>query len=834
MLFSKIKFSTGARRSGQIATSRIAMGKILMLLIAQVMTLPMVVVARAAQVTVKMDGKNIFVPEVKLTKKINLVTTFLHIGSWAVNPTKNAQESLCEIDMENNGILIQSSEKLLEHSKAIVLAQNNANTFLDRVSWDEQQATHIAFKAMSGRRQPAVVEVYADSDAALFHNGKLAGIVTAGNVLASGGRGYLPVMLEAGQNIINIKQSSIRGKPQIQVTIFLDHSRDLTAAWQSQGGLLTKLIYRSRSHADIPTFGWSRHLGNFSVSLEIRDVFTNSVITRNDSVRRGRIFNNEEASLARGIYEAVYQAGNERASEFFVVGNPRELFGELRDKLLEYNTDSQAKLDIDAQLRRARILLAEGNYDISNREWQKKAVYTLGCLASFKRMLEEGASSITKDQPGLHIRSFASKADNSRQFYRLFVPSNCHPGIPMPLLVMVAARIVEKDRPFIEGPIIENHQEALLWSQYAEKHGFAVLWPGYKNAPEGYTYESMHIDEAIQTVEKDYNIDKHRISVFGTCGAGYNAGRLVSEYNNRFAAIVYDRAVFERSLSKIESSPSLMAWYNTINPSRHVIENKNLKIFVMHDSTKGPGHGEMELTTQFFNRAGETRDDIVSYLSKQSMGAARMEMTFSWLASCRNENPNNERSHFLAKAGYTGPISEAFATPVIVVEGTHGREFELKNIQNIGESISADYKRYFHGAECAVKKDHEVNQQDIETHTLVLIGNPRNNSVWAKLHPDIPLEVTPSRVLYNDRVLTNIHAFEIIERHPYAADKYILMIGAGDLRHLRGIPTANLFNAWYDGVIFASPRKIISKLSAPHDETNQFAMPHAGAVIKME
>jgi hypothetical protein len=799
-----------------------------MLLLAQVMMIPMAVVTHAAQVTVKMNGKSVFIPEIKLTRKVNPVTPFLYVNSWAGGPGKNARESLCEIDMKNNEILMRSSEKLLPNSSARVVTGDNADTLPDNVFWGGQQATHIAFNAVSGKHQPAVVEIDADSDVVLFHNGKLAGGATASNVRAAGGRGYLPVMLEAGQNIINIKQFSARGKPRMQASIFLDHSLDLAAAWQSQGGLLAKLIHASGKHADIPTFDWSRHLGGFSVSYELRDVLTDTIVARKETARRGRLFGSGEATPAPGIYEALYRTNNESASEFFVVGDPRKLFGELRDKLLEYNTDSHTKRNIEAQLRRARILLSEHNYNLFDREWQEKIVYTLSCLALFNRGLREGAPSMTKDQPGLHIRSFASQADSSSQFYRLFVPSSHRPGIPMPLLVMVASRIVAKERPFIEGPTIANHREALLWAKYAEKHGFAVLWPGYKNAPDGYTYESVHIEEAIQAVEKDYDIDKHRISVFGTCGAGYNAGRLVSEYTNRFAAIVYDRAVFDRDLSKMESSPSLVTWFNAINPSHHVIRNRNLKIFVMHDNTKGPGHGEMELTAQFLDQAKETRDDIISCLSNQPMGAARMDMTFSWLASCKNENPGNKRSHFLEKAGYTGPISEIFATPVIVVEGTHGQGSDLESIRNVVESIRNDYRRHFHGADCMIKKDRDVSQEDIETHALVLIGNPASNSVWAKIAPRIPLDVTPAGVLHKNRVLTEANAFEVVERHPYAMDKHVLLIGAGDLRRLRRIPTDNLFNAWYDAAVFSFPRKIITMLDAPHDTTNQYETPHAG------
>jgi len=436
----------------------------------------------------------------------------------------------------------------------------------------------------------------------------------------------------------------------------------------------------------------------------------------------------------------------------------------------------------------------------------------LSSLTSIKRRLEEGVVNITKDQPGLHIRGFASKEDGSAQYYRLFVPSTYKSGDSLPLLVIVPARVADRERSYIEGPVIANHREAILWDEYAEKYGFAILWPGYRGIPEGDSYESMRIDEAIQAVEQDYAVDKGRISVYGACGAGNNAGRLVSEYPNRFAALVYDRAVFEL-VPPDNEVPSLVEWLKDIDPVRHVLEDKNLKIFVMHDNTTGPDHGPMWLTTQFLERAEANGHDVVSYLCNQPMGAERMDMAFSWAAPCRKEHPNDKRSNITAKTGYTGPISEIFTTPILIVRGTHASERDLQAMQKIAESVRNSYAGRFHGSECAAKNDDDVTQDDIINHSLILIGNPQSNSVWEKLQPRMALQVTPSNVLYKNATLAENQLFQAIVRNPDAADKYVLMIGAPTLQPLqRDVLTGNLFGAWYDCRIFGSSRAIIGKL----------------------
>jgi len=785
------------------------------------------VAANAPMTSVKLDNKTFFIPETKLAGNVTPVDSFLYIGSWEAGGggAGMAQQSLCALDTENNVLQIKSPDKLLGNSHPAVVARKDADAFLDGISWGKRQVTQYAFKVMSDKRQPVVVEVRADGNAAaLFCNGKPASQKPAGIVPDLEGVEYLPVMLEAGANIIIIKQFSVRGKPRIQAAVIIDHSHDLQAAWLPQNGLLKKLVLlpeKRTGRTEVPALDWSEQLGNFHVSLEVRDIATNKVVYQKSAARRGRLISGEAANLTAGIYEAAYRTQYENASELFVIGNPNDLYAGLRDALsscaTKYNAEAPEKLAIEAQFRRAQILLLKDNYAPWDREWQEKIAYTLGSLATMKRRLGEGVVNITKDQPGLHIRGFASKEDGSVQNYRLFVPTNYEPGAPMPLLVIVAARMSETARPFIEGPIIANHREAVLWGKYAGKHGFALLWPGYRGIPEGNSHESTRIDEAIQAVERDYAIDKSRISVLGSCGAGNNAGQLVSEYPNRFAAIVYDRAVFELVPPDNEMQ-SLKEWLKDINPARHVLENRNLKIFVMHDDTKPDGHGEMALTTQFLEHAKAIRNDVVSHLCDQPMGAERMDMTFDWAASCRNEHPGDKRFNIAAKAGYTGPISEIFTTPILIVRGTHASERDVQAMQKIAESVQNSYAGRFHGAECAVKNDDDVTQNDINNHSLILIGNPQSNSVWEKLQPRLALQVTTSNVLYKTTTLAGNQVFQAIVRNPDVPDKYVLMIGAPTPRLLWGdVLTGNLFDAWYDCRLFGASRAIIGKLEARAD-----------------
>jgi len=260
-----------------------------------------VAAADASATIVKMDDKRIFIPETKLTRSVNPVSSFLYIGSWEGG--QNAEKSLCAIDLANNQIHVKFSGKLLEGSKTRVVTQNNVDAFLDGISWGKQQATQIAFKVASKKQQQVLLEAHAGADVVVFHNEKLAGRaerasrVKVGNTLASDGTAYIPMALATGENIINVKQFSRGGAPHLQLAIITDHSRDLQAAWQQRGGLMQTLLYRLRADTNSPKLEWYPHTGNLSVSFEVRDVSADKIIYQKESTRLGRGVSEETANL---------------------------------------------------------------------------------------------------------------------------------------------------------------------------------------------------------------------------------------------------------------------------------------------------------------------------------------------------------------------------------------------------------------------------------------------------------------------------------------------------------------------------------------------------------
>jgi len=578
-------------------------------------------------------------------------------------------------------------------------------------------------------------------------------------------------------------------------------SGDFQTALGERGSLLAKSIVYTGEQGESPALKWDSGLSGLKVSVEVRDALENKVVEQKDNMTSGRILRNGYKDLSAGIYKVTYNANHETASEYLVIGSPKTAFENLKRELNKTIVkDDGAKLNIEAQVKRGETLFSRANYDVGNDVWQEKAVYTLGNLASMISEIREGRQNISRDRPGLHIRGFRSKIDGSTQYYRIFIPSNYDRSKALPLLLVMPTPFTAREKPFIESAFMANHREAERLGQYAEKHGFAILWPGYKNAPEGFTWESTHVGEVINAVEDDYNIDEARVSIYGTCGGGYFSGRLVATYPNRLAAIVYNRAVFERDMDKLRGfSEPLVAWYEALNPADEVIGDSHVKIFVLNDGVKHPGSGDIETSKKFVERAGKQRSDVESRIADLPLPEAAMwDIIFNWVAPCKNDEHGTAKSDAFKKLGYEGPVSEIFATPFLIVKGTTADAADEARMESTVGFLTECYKKMFYGAVPMIKNDGEVTEQEIKERSLILVGNAESNAVWKKLEGQLPITATGGNLSIKGHEFPADWAFTAIFAHPMNPDAYVLTIGASDLKNLGLACGENPCRAWYD------------------------------------
>lgn len=747
-------------------------------------------------------------PTVVLKDRNREIGKFKYLGSWII-PAKASWESVVtpSFDKSDRHIRLASSESRIMESPPRTIMQTDGGMAGMDVPWADNQVSMIAFRAISEYPRPAILQIDADGQISAYNNGRLLEGMPGARSRDYGFRFHVPVTLEKGPNIFCIKITSSNGPPRLRVSAIVDRSMELQMAWDEVESLLAEKIIPAGGN---PTLRWNPLLDRLRVSVEVTDALGGGIVLKRDNMRNGGILRDGPRGLAQGLYKVTYNAGKETAAEYFIMGSPRAAFDGLKRELEKTNIPpGKVPLNVEALLRRGETLLVRENYNTDDQNWREKVIHALGGLADIAGMMGKGREDFARDIPGMHIRGFYSRIDGSKQFYRLFVPSTYDSAQGMPLLVIMPTPVLAKGRPFIESPFMAAHQTALLISKFAKRHGFAVLWPGYRNAPAGWTCEVTHADEVINIVEADYNIDKSRISVYGNCGGGYFAGCLASAYPGRFAAIAYDRAIFDRDIADLRKMPVHESlWHEALSPADRVIDNKQIKILVINDGSAEPGHGDIEWSEKFVERALAKRNDIKVSIEPPSEGShqwnlvpRRWDMIFAWLGSCRNEAFNQEPSTFLREEGYAGPVADIFATPFIVVRGTSDAASGA-HTDPVIEHIQKSYREHFHGAEPIIKNDREVTEQEVKDHSLILVGNPESNAIWKKLEKHIPIEVTTVALSIKGHQFYTNSAFLAIFEHPLNAGRHILTIGSFDLDTLGLVQNEDPCKASYDCRVF--------------------------------
>jgi pimeloyl-ACP methyl ester carboxylesterase len=748
------------------------------------------------------------IPVIQLKRNRSDISNYKYLGSWLLDPGSNWRNTWDEsvrldLEYEKRTVRLSTQVKPAPESIPRHLTPEAEGEYFKTMTWQGYQVSAFAFNAISERPQTAVLEFDADTRFAVYNNGKLIKEVLPDDTVETGALQFLPVALENRDNVFFILILSNNRPPRIRTSIVRDQSRDFQAAWNADSSFLNKNIFPSVNSLGPPMLKWNPLLRRLLVSIEVRDCLTGNMVLAKNNLRNDNVIRDGASNLKEGLYNISYKSNQSQASEYFIIGSPRKAFQDLKKLLLAHDWNEKALLNLEAQIKRGEFFLDPQNYDPDNREWQARVVYTLGALVDFVKFMKEGSENPFRDTPGLHIRGFVSEIDQTKQFYRLFVPSTYDPNQGAPLLLIMPTPIASQSKPFIVGPVMASLQKALQICNYAEKYGFAVLWPGYKNPPDGWPYETAHIDEVIKAVEKDYNINHEMISLYGICVGGFFAGRLAADYPNRFAAIVYDRAFFDRNVqSMLNASESLKYWHKAIDPAQRIINNTNIKIFVINDGSSTEGHGEIWLSEKFLETATKTRADIKYALGQRPIGLELWDMIFPWLATCRNAAYDENRTNDLSSYGFNGPISMAFSKPFLVVVGTSADSDGQAFIHGYMESLKVLHGKQFFGESLRIKEDTDVTESDLKTHSLFLVGNPESNKIWSRLEEKFPVRLSPDGVSIEGQSYSPVPAFLAVSRNPFNTENYIILAGARELRHLKLVKTTNPFKAWYDYCLF--------------------------------
>lgn len=124
-----------------------------------------------------------------------------------------------------------------------------------------------------------------------------------------------------------------------------------------------------------------------------------------------------------------------------------------------------------------------------------------------------------------------------------------------------------------------------------------------------------------------------------------------------------------------------------------------------------------------------------------------------------------------------GPIDDAFMDSFLFVEptGTARSPLVQRWVEAELEHAVVHWRRHFRG-DARVKKDTEVDEQDIATANLVLFGDPQSNCVLARLSDKLPLLWSAEGIQIGARRFdASHHAPILIYPNPLNARRYVVL-----------------------------------------------------------
>lgn len=607
--------------------------------------------------------------------------------------------------------------------------------------------------------------------------------------------------LRAGHNILVVRVDGNEPDTGFSVTAIGDETIALHEAVQSAGTCLRSRVVKTAAELelDIRLAGWTR---DFECSLVSPDGTTRP-LGRHSPRKKLQ----EPGSVPNGRHTFVLHLGQATYKEPVLIGDPGEIVGALANRAEGGHFGEPVKLEIDSYLHRLASLLATTKRD---KNWEYSVVSAI-----------EAADLLMADpsgerRPPVELVAFRSAIDQSVQHYQIAFPNGR--AEPVPLLVIVAA-VIGSAKPFIDGPTVRSHLEALDIARLAERAGVAVLWPGYRCPPSGSPIDLAHFDQVLSHASSRYPIDPDRVTLVGHCGGGVFAGMMLMRWPERFASLVYYDAMFQRSrvgyriAAARQKDPyypfaDYRHWLAATDPMQWILDrNFPRPILVLHDGSLAEGHGGVLLSVDFSTRAG--RAGVPHEFRKVEPRYGRLgqwQEILQW-ASQRKVDASSAASapHF-----WGGAVADAFTGPFLIVVGTGGTETEQAALAEQARRLGESWRKS-QFVDAPAKRDIDVTDQDLRSN-LVLIGNAETNVIWKRLAPGLSTDVNSSRIRFGPKewvgTRLGIHA---AERNPLHPEALVVLYGAQQFDGARFDAHDLAVTGWYNFAVwdFDQPEPLI-------------------------
>lgn len=250
-----------------------------------------------------------------------------------------------------------------------------------------------------------------------------------------------------------------------------------------------------------------------------------------DTILGNKYWSHCVSALKKGIYQAKFESQNVELVQDMYRGDIHDTIPKIIKQLQLIKTTGRVKNNIDALIFRYNHLLTQ------TYPGDKKYVTIFIQLNDALRFLKKGNDPF-HHTTGCHIRSYISDIDSSIQYYILHVPSSYRKEHPSSLAAAIPATVYG-NYPYLKSFRVGNSKLIDFFQDLAEKYNMILVEPGSRrySHPNFNTIEESELFNIINDIEKDYNIDKNRIYLTGTCSGGNEALKLAIQFPDRFAAL---------------------------------------------------------------------------------------------------------------------------------------------------------------------------------------------------------------------------------------------------------------------------------------------------------
>ncbi|MGN7787209.1 PHB depolymerase family esterase [Niabella sp. 22666] len=472
--------------------------------------------------------------------------------------------------------------------------------------------------------------------------------------------------------------------------------------------------------------------------LEIFDSHNNVIYYNNINLRQ-----NEKLcmkNLKFGAYKYNLYTDKDTLSEYFCYGPLDSIYN--KDRLI-----NKVKKNSNAY---NSLLPYIGRFDRLITDYQKSSSTLLGkklayCLYKIKE-IEDATSKKSNSYlygSGLNLKAFISSIDHGQEHYLIYVPERMQKlNKAMPLVVMVP--FVTNNHPFYTGTIIANYERISYISKFADRFGFAVIFPSsrifkwYNQTP----ITTKAIVESIENAAKYYQFDKKRIFLYGECSGALFALQTAIRKPDLFAAIAL-RGPELSTVNLEDPGPSAV----TSNSLFSLLDNLHGKsILAMHSNldhaaridftnTLMDSLNRNETLVYYNNVPGLIKDyDMTSYSEPEVLNT-----TFSFF---NNVNPTSLVKKFATHGFYNDTLYGIFikeknapGKATVSYKNTNSKlELTTSNVAVLNLDIDklnikslSRHRIYINGKVCSNNVDYKIKGNIIELYTESYNQEKKNN-----------------------------------------------------------------------------------------------------------